>query len=134
MDSFCRFSGESPGGLREHSVCRESARGEIWWKSLCFALCLFAYLFNYHLYIYFLFTLKKLFIRSYINSVVQRCGRAISMKLCSDISEMTHEMAHFVLLWVCCRMWEQLAFFFNLLLSLFMSIKTFVKYSFFVYL
>ena len=40
-DSFSRFSGELPGTLRELSVCRESPRLEIEWKSLCFVLCLF---------------------------------------------------------------------------------------------
>ena len=74
-DSFRRFSGEKPGGLHEILVCRGSPHGEIELRSLCFALCLFIYLFVICLfiaclYVCFLITLMELFVASCINYVV----------------------------------------------------------------
>ena len=73
-DSFHRFSGEKPGGLHEVLVYRGSPQGEIKWRSLCFALCLFIYLFIIYLfiaclYVCFLITLRELFVSSCINYV-----------------------------------------------------------------
>ena len=44
-DSFHRLSGEKPGELHENLVCRGLPHGEIGCRGLCFAYCLFLYLF-----------------------------------------------------------------------------------------
>ena len=74
-DSFQKFSSEKPDGLHESLVCRRTPHGEIGWRSLCFAQCLFIYLFIMYffitcLYVGFLITLRELFVGSYINYVV----------------------------------------------------------------
>ena len=74
-DSFHRLSGEKPGELDKILVCGGSPHGEIGWRSLCFTLCLFIYLFIICLfiaclYVCFLITLRKLFVASCISSVV----------------------------------------------------------------
>ena len=52
VDSLRRFLGDSPGGLREASVCEGSPRKE----EACVLRCvLFIYLFIYYLFIYHLF-------------------------------------------------------------------------------
>ena len=67
--SFRRFSGEKPRELHEILVCGGSPHGDIGWRSLCFVLCLFIYLFIIYLfiaclYICFLITLRELFVAS----------------------------------------------------------------------
>ena len=74
-DSFQKFSSEKPDGLHEILVCGRTPHGEIGWRSLCFAQCLFIYLFSMYLfiaclYVCFLITLRELFVGSYINYVV----------------------------------------------------------------
>ena len=74
-DSFYRFSGEKPGELLKILVCEGSPHGEIRWRSLCCALCLFIYLFIICLFIACLYvcsliTLRGLFVASCINYVV----------------------------------------------------------------
>ena len=101
-DSFHRFSGEKPGGLHKISVCGRSPYGEIEWRSLCFTLFLFFYLFIICLFIVFLcvcffFTLRELFIGSCIN-VWGGGGGGISVKLCGGFGGLV--LAYFVLLWV----------------------------------
>ena len=76
-DSFHRFSGENPAALHEILVCGGSPHGEIGWRNLCFALCLFIYLFIICLFIVclhvcFLITLRELFVGSCINYVAER--------------------------------------------------------------
>ena len=44
-DNFQKFSSEKPDGLHEILVCGRTPHGEIGWRSLCFAQCLFIYLF-----------------------------------------------------------------------------------------
>ena len=44
-DIFPKFLSEALGGLREISVYGGSPHGENGWRSMCFALCLFIYLF-----------------------------------------------------------------------------------------
>ena len=71
-NSLHRFSGEISGGLHEILVCGESPHGEIGWRSLCFALPLFIFLFINCLFIAclydrFLITLRELFVGLCIN-------------------------------------------------------------------
>ena len=74
-DNFHRFSGEKSGELHKILVCGGSPPGEIGRSSLCFALCLFIYLFIICLciaclYVSFLITFGELFVASCINYVV----------------------------------------------------------------
>ena len=98
---------------------------------------LFTYLFIYLFIIYLLIYLLFIYFKAAVYKVMhQFCGwvplgGAISIKLCSNFSEIA--LAHFaVLRGFAAGCDEQLAFFFNLLLSLFISIKTVVKYTFYV--
>ena len=100
-------------------------------------VCLFIYLFIYLFIIYLLIYLLFIYFKAAVYKVMhQFCGwvplgGAISIKLCSNFSEIA--LVHFALLrGFAAGCDEQLAFFFNLLLSLFISIKTAAKYTFYV--
>ena len=110
VDSFHIFLSKTPGGLNKISIFVGSLHGEIGWRSLCFALCLFVY----YLFIFWkCVCLLFIYFKGAVCWVMhQCCGLVLWGKGCEGLFLwicvavlVGATLAYFVLLWVWCRMW-----------------------------